>query len=309
MSGFEVFGAVGGGGALAGVLTSCVDCFKYVQLGKSFGDDFQKAQVRLDNQALRLAKWGQSVGLYGLADGTEPANLPSLTISISESKKLLDDAQDTLEEIARLFVRAVKKSKKFEPKAGPQELELYDVTPDHDEHQSLHKRLQSLASGRRIRAAFRQKEATVGQVTRWALYDKEQFEMFIGELKGFIDDLIELFPPQVVEVQRTITTYEVENINDTDEVKLLVNAAGAEDAVLLEVGSGIIRTRTGHVFEGNKTEEDAFAKYGDHIDAEYKGRFKNSGSVYQNNKARGSAIVQYGDTYGGLNIFQSRSQG
>jgi Prion-inhibition and propagation len=56
MSGFEVFGAVGGVGALAGVSTSCVDCFKYVQLGKSFDDDFQKAQVRLDNQALRLAK-------------------------------------------------------------------------------------------------------------------------------------------------------------------------------------------------------------------------------------------------------------
>jgi hypothetical protein len=308
MSGFEVFGAIGGVGALAGVFTSCVDCFQYVQLGRSFGDDFRKDRVRLDNQALRLTRWGQAVGICGPPDGTDPEHLPSLSIPPDEADRLLHGAEEILEEIARLFVRAAKKCKRFESKATSEELELYNTAMEDNTQSSLHKWLQSLASRRRLRAKFRQTKATIGQVTRWALYDKEQFERFIDELKGFIDDLVELFPPQILEAQRTIVTYEVEEIGDTEDVKLLISAVGGDDNLVYEVGKAIIEARTGHVFEDNETGKGAFAQFGDHIDSKYRGQFKKSGNIYRKNIATDSATVRYGDNYGGLDIFQSRTQ-
>ncbi|KAF2735602.1 hypothetical protein EJ04DRAFT_511698, partial [Polyplosphaeria fusca] len=51
--------------ALAGLFNNAVDCFEYVQLGRSFGTDYQTSLLKLDNTRLRLSRWGQAVGLSG----------------------------------------------------------------------------------------------------------------------------------------------------------------------------------------------------------------------------------------------------
>jgi hypothetical protein len=43
---------------LAGLLNNTVECSKFVQLGRTFGKDFQTSQLKLDSTRLRLSKTG-----------------------------------------------------------------------------------------------------------------------------------------------------------------------------------------------------------------------------------------------------------
>ncbi len=53
----EPFGIAVGLASLAGVFTSCVDCSDYIQLGRHFGQDYQRSLLKLDLVANRLSRW------------------------------------------------------------------------------------------------------------------------------------------------------------------------------------------------------------------------------------------------------------
>jgi hypothetical protein len=66
----EAFGIFAGAAGLAGLFTPCIECFEYIQFGRSFGQDYERSLVKLDVVRLRLSRWGVSVGLA--ADPQEP---------------------------------------------------------------------------------------------------------------------------------------------------------------------------------------------------------------------------------------------
>jgi hypothetical protein len=59
----EIAGLVVGVVALAGLFNRAAECFKFVQLGRTFGKSFQTSQLKLDNARLRLSRWGKSLSL------------------------------------------------------------------------------------------------------------------------------------------------------------------------------------------------------------------------------------------------------
>jgi hypothetical protein len=59
----EAAGLVVGVVALAGLFNNTVECFEFVQLGRTFGKDFQTSQLKLDSARLRLSRWGKSLDL------------------------------------------------------------------------------------------------------------------------------------------------------------------------------------------------------------------------------------------------------
>jgi hypothetical protein len=52
----EVAGLVIRAMSLAGVFTSCVDCFEYVQVSRNFGKDYNISVLKLDVLKLKLSK-------------------------------------------------------------------------------------------------------------------------------------------------------------------------------------------------------------------------------------------------------------
>lgn len=66
----EPAGLVVGIAGLAGTITSCVECFDYIQLGRNFGADYGKCLLRLDAAKLRMSRWGDSLG-FGPNPGRE----------------------------------------------------------------------------------------------------------------------------------------------------------------------------------------------------------------------------------------------
>lgn len=51
---------------LAGMFTTCVDCFKLVQIYRSRSSDFDTLQTMLDNQQFHLMAWGRACGFMDI---------------------------------------------------------------------------------------------------------------------------------------------------------------------------------------------------------------------------------------------------
>jgi hypothetical protein len=73
----EPFGIIAGAIGILSTFTACVDCFKYIQLGRHFGRDFQTDQLPISCARLRLTRYGESVNIYndpclGKPDATAP---------------------------------------------------------------------------------------------------------------------------------------------------------------------------------------------------------------------------------------------
>ncbi|KAK8036218.1 hypothetical protein PG993_008832 [Apiospora rasikravindrae] len=96
----DIFGTVAGALSVAALFTDCVDCFEYVQLGRHFGQDFERCRLKLDIAQTRLSRWGEAVAIHEdpRFNTTEPADAPTRQV------------QSVLEEIDLLFQSIRKKS-------------------------------------------------------------------------------------------------------------------------------------------------------------------------------------------------------
>lgn len=92
--------AVGLTFALLGAFNDAVECFAYVQVARSFDQDFQTAILKLDIVKLRLSGWGRSVGLDRVENGMQ--TLPAVAGSSADIEK----AEELLQQIVELFEEA-----------------------------------------------------------------------------------------------------------------------------------------------------------------------------------------------------------
>ncbi|CAI4214559.1 unnamed protein product [Parascedosporium putredinis] len=56
----ETFGVIAGALSVAALFNNCVDCFEYIQLGRSFGRDFERCRLKLCVITTRLSRWGEA---------------------------------------------------------------------------------------------------------------------------------------------------------------------------------------------------------------------------------------------------------
>lgn len=67
-------------------------------------------------------------------------------------------------------------------------LQVYEQQDLAPKYQNLHVTMQELAKKR-------QKKANVLKKAKWAFYEKAKFDSMVSEVRDFVDDLVELFPP------------------------------------------------------------------------------------------------------------------
>lgn len=255
--------------ALPGLLTSCVDCFNYMQLGRSFGSDYGKCLLALDATKLRLSRWGAAVGIG-----------EDLTPAISLSPEEAELAQSLLESILDTFAKAEKTSSAFVKRAllKSQDKEALQVCEPQDlapTYQNLHVTMQELAKKR-------QKKANILKKAKWAFYEKAKFDSMVADVRGFVDDLVELFPPgpkleMSLQRQKDLSEAEVDEIKDNDELVLLKDAVGNSDVILQETTDLVLRSRgMGHIVENFTLSDSASVNI---VDRNAPGRESNSHRV------------------------------
>ncbi|CAG5181734.1 uncharacterized protein ALTATR162_LOCUS9808 [Alternaria atra] len=199
----EAAGLVVGVVALAGLFNNTVECFEFVQLGRTFGKDFETSQLKLDSARLRLSRWGKSLSLDN------------------------DHAEALLGQIVELFAEAEGVSNRYRGRTEPQDgsLAVYDPQTDLDPAMAkLHEKMRQLAIERQNRSGVRQK-------ARWALYQEKQFRRLIEDITELVNDLDNLFP-NTQQSQRELCDIEVSTIGEGQDISVLREIAAAQDKLL-----------------------------------------------------------------------------
>ncbi|KAI9794951.1 MAG: hypothetical protein M1833_007325 [Piccolia ochrophora] len=250
--------ALGVAGLAAGFGT-CMDCFEYVQIGRNFGNDFEKCMLRLD--VVRL-------------------------LSIPEKDLLI--AQNLLEEIQSLFQSVENSSKSYKRRAVLQQstttdLSVYDPGADMTPiYSNVHGTLRQIASQR-------QKETSFLKKTKWALYERRRFDELIRDLTDFVDRLIELFP-FAEEEQNFLCREEVLAIKDSERLRLLDSVTEGSDSLLQTTLREELAHR-GHLATDWSAAENSKVRIGDNN----AGGVQSRGHTSRNFTVSGSADVWIGN--------------
>ncbi|RFU34874.1 hypothetical protein B7463_g1449, partial [Scytalidium lignicola] len=174
--------------AILGAFNDAVRCFEYIQVARNFDKDFQTAILKLDISRLRLARWGQSIGLDRVEEGMQ--TLPGIIGSQDDHEQ----AEKLLRQIVELFTDAERVSAKLKPLGNDSNVD--DTVNDLDKATaSLHKKLKMLSLKR-----FNPRN--ILKKTKWALYKEKYLNRLIEDTTELVNGLVELFPAAQPERER-----------------------------------------------------------------------------------------------------------
>ncbi|KAH7161759.1 prion-inhibition and propagation-domain-containing protein [Dactylonectria macrodidyma] len=217
---------------LSGLFNNAVDCFEYVQIGRSLGRDFQTSLLRLDVARLQLTRWGESMGLGSALDEVQslfPTRLSSTEVPLAE--RLLGQILD-------LFTEAERASNRTQNASSSQtSLAAHYSTADLDGvPASLHQRMHGIAIRRQGTAGLREK-------VKWALHGKKQLSRLIEDIHDLVNELMDLHPD--LDGQRRLCEAEISGMNSEAELAELRNVAANQDKVLTETIKKLLGSSSG----------------------------------------------------------------
>lgn len=233
----EAAGLAVGAVALAGLFNNTVDCFEYIQVGRSFGKNFQTSVLKLDVARLRLSRWGESIGLSSDLDQIQ--SLDNTKLAAEEVRQ----SQDLLGQIQDLFADAEGVSKKFESRTPPgKDLILHNLATDLDPvPTSLHQKMRELSIKRQSHAKLRRK-------AKWALYEEKHFKRLIEDVTDLVNSLVTLFPAAEI-IQQRLCEIEVSEIGNAEgSLPMLKEAAADQDHYLSAAISNAVKQSSGQSY-------------------------------------------------------------
>ncbi|KAJ5469547.1 hypothetical protein N7539_009165 [Penicillium diatomitis] len=278
----EVFSTTAAALGVAALFSNCVDCFEYIQLGRQFGQNFERCQIKLDVARTRLGRWGQAVDI---------SHDPRFTNGVA-GDEVTQQIQVILEEIMLLFQAVQKSSKRYELKATEA-----DRTCFANEHlcpgiRHVHGRLEKIARER-------QQQTSLFKKARWALYDGKNLDKLVGEITDFVDALEKLVPPAEA-VQRQLSVMELEGVDDESVLMALRDVAVDTDSILSKAADQKLETilARNHV-EQIVGDEEANVWVGNQWNSKWIGGLRErTENTVVSIAARGKSAVHVGNKYG-----------
>ncbi|KAJ5722923.1 hypothetical protein N7488_000958 [Penicillium malachiteum] len=205
--------------ALAGIpaiFTSCVDCYHYIQAGRSFERDFGIILCKLEASELRLTRWGKAIGITG----------PNSQLSVSlYGENEVITAYYWLNEIQTTFNTAFQPPLGFKWSLTSEEPSPLSQNPatnanaTNEPYSNLHKVVRTIIDTR-LKPRKRDRIA-------WALYRKESYENLVDKLAELVNNLIELFP-STADQQARLCQEEAQSM-DSDALRSMGSIIGNQD--------------------------------------------------------------------------------
>ena len=204
---------------LSGLVTVCLDCFHYIQDGRSLGRDFLFLEGQLSAHRIRLYAWAHACG-FTRPDGRYDHRL--------DSPVWQRHIQTHLNAIALLFLDADKIVERYNPTQRYEpSLANADLIQDSPNARFISDGLQKYLG--RLRS-IRQRTGFLGS-TKWALLHKRDFTKLVTQLRECIDALelvtknLDLF-----ETERRAVEIEIESITDTEMLQNMISEPVSPDA-------------------------------------------------------------------------------
>lgn len=278
----EVFGIISGAVGIAVAFTACVDCFKYVQLGRNLARDYQTDQLSLTCAWLRLARWGEAVDVLqdptlGRPDAT-PVELRAV--------------KDCLFQILALFEESRRISSKYRSRseaAGEASAALCEKRDSRVA--SLVERVKSLAIGR-------QRGNSVMRTTGWVLYHRSQLKDLVSNITTIIDNMEKLFPAP--ETQQALVKQDIEQIRDRWALELVEEATQGVDGRLQAASREAL---TAHRYSNVRVEGKA--QLGDYFANDWKGEAVGAELSFDGVQVKAGGKALMGNKYGGKDFWDS----
>lgn len=267
----ELFGTISAALSVAALFNNAVECFGYVQLGRHYGRDYERCQLKLDILQARLTKWGDTVGIH---DDARFA-------TASPTDEATQRVRIVLEEIGLMFQTAKNTSSR------------YDITRKMAD--AAWPSLGIIQGVLRTKGKERQRASSFKQKMKWALYDAKEFQRLLTNMNGFVDDLEKLHP---AEQRRTATPDTQEALSETtaidDDDESRRGSAKSNDTLVMAVADSVFIDEKARVRVGNE--------YSATIKAETLATRPGMVKAHKI-EAKGTSRVQVGNSYGFGSIF------
>ncbi|KAM5354169.1 hypothetical protein ACJ41O_000819 [Fusarium nematophilum] len=282
----EPFGIASGAIGIASAFSTCVEVFDYVKLGRQFGRDYQTEQLRLTTIRLRLSRWGEGVRVYDDPKLGDP----------TATNEQVQHGKDKLLQILRLFEDSATVSNKF--KLKHQDDDSSPFGPDSGDSLAV----LSVCNKMKSLAVKRQRGASLGKLTRWAIHDRKTLKQLIDDMTALLDGLELLFPIPS-KMRDELVAEETRQVQGQEESKALATASEGLDQVIHEA----LATRVvGHQYKNVRAEGDGGSMMNGNIVTDgYQGKGASGSShVYDGVEISGSGVrVLNGDQFGGKGFF------
>ncbi|KAK0616745.1 prion-inhibition and propagation-domain-containing protein [Immersiella caudata] len=230
----EAAGVVLGVAGLAGLFTSCIDCYQLVRRGAALDKDYRILETKFNNQELRLSAWGRACGLLGDDDYDERLDEQALRTRIIATlqcvKALFDDERELRKRFGLKPCRGSSSpsNRARTPLALPMARSDAALSPKPRKRESFFFWRKQQRNAPRLR----------DQVA-WAISDRDKFSELVQHLKDFNDDLAAMTQPfpEMATRQRRIVEMEIEEVQDMTTLDEIAEAAQGDDGLISDVVS------------------------------------------------------------------------
>lgn len=224
--------------ALASLFSTCLECFDLIDTERNFSRDYEIAITKLDAHRTIFGIWGGAIGLDG---GGDSFNKDILGVGVQTTIYRLLQALQSLFQDAEKFRKRYGMKRVQEIQSKETSVGVTDVF------------------GWRSRIAILQRNTKFSRKVRWAIHDKNKFDLLLTDLKELIDQLRDITRAAAdLEMQRNILKAEVSNVSNVHGLELLEEATKDDDPELSEVASERIVQVTGSYVASTRASNSLF---------------------------------------------------
>jgi hypothetical protein len=216
----ELVGTFLSGLGLMGLFTVCVDCFSYIQAGRSMGKDFVLLEGQFSAIKLRFIAWSVACGFFS-SDGYDRR---------LDNDVFKANVTTQLNCICILFLDARRLIRRYDIRMREAKM----IAPTGENAEFITESLNSFLT--RINETRR--STKLWSTVRWSLQDRNKFRELIQNLDTFVRNL-EWVANELGKIpdRNQYVELEIEAINDEDELEQLVNREDGSADIVSETAS------------------------------------------------------------------------
>ncbi|KAH9904294.1 prion-inhibition and propagation-domain-containing protein [Xylariomycetidae sp. FL2044] len=209
----EVAGLALGVLGVASLFTSCIENFDIIVRAREFSEQFELQCTLLSLQRLRLAVWGETLGLAPPPGGPQrPYNealdrhdiRPAIVLGLNQLRLLLNKA----DVINGKYALQENEACVVQTEVAVTSLGMTIFREPFEKF--------------RDRIKKNQKQKSVWKVTKWSIHDQAKFESTVNNITKLIDGLESIMTPLgLVQQQRARVEEEIESLSDAESLRLL----------------------------------------------------------------------------------------
>ncbi|KAL8801681.1 MAG: hypothetical protein Q9200_006866 [Gallowayella weberi] len=213
-----------GATALLALLTTCVDCFEYIDTAKSCGRDLELLTTKFAIERTRLLIWGESVGLSDInGAGCESPHFRPIVEQILNCIRLLFEDTTALSD-------------------------RYGLKPiTHDASLSIESSSSHLTLPLRLKASYNRFKSRIDQnhtkihaskKARWAIRDRQKFACLVEEIRQFVDGLEAVTESIPISAKRAaLIREELSTVEDLEDLSLIAEASAGTNEQWFDTAS------------------------------------------------------------------------